>query len=743
MGISVRHKKQSDVPDQVTDGLIKPSEWNDEHLINLDYRLVTGADEIGEDDRGTIIVLNSATALALSIKQPGEGGECKKGWFCFVQGFGLGTGTITPTAGTINAQADLKISQGQWAIIVSNGSTYQALRARDNLADMLRSVYDPDFDGIIDIAQGGTGASTAAGARVKLQLGSLALQNVDSVAIAGGTGSFNTLGVTSAPVIATDVVNKAYAENLAAGLDIKQSVKAASVANVNLASAPSSLDTVTGAVGDRWLLKNQTAPAENGLYIFQGAAVALIRTDDMNAWSEVPGACLIVEDHATATNANKGFVAAVASGGTLGTTAINFSQFFGTGLYQASSALLTAIAALSIVADSFIYGTGTGTVGVATVTSFGRSLMAASNTAAFVPAAGLGTAATKNVGTSAGNVVQLDPSTGKLPAVDGSLLTNLPGASLPDTDRRNALLTSSYLSKMLGFARRGLGYFADGFSASDGINTGASSNYSQDGTNKRVLPSNAAGTVTTVGGNPPALGPTGGWTNNVYISETSALPNNVTIQSIGMYADVAATLTMKIVLKNSSSSVDVVVSQSLSHPGGGWADVVLTTPFTVPASGSYYVGAHFAANPSIKYNGSATGFVASGNVTGAGVGVTEYVGNLSLPSFRATQVGAPQSMTLVTASQTADANVSNARGLLEIDNSAAPTLNTDLIVELTCNGGTNWSSATLAQIGRGQSGRIVVETADTACTAGTSFAARIKTANNKMIPIHGVAIVCH
>jgi hypothetical protein len=40
---------------------------------------------------------------------------------------------------------------------------------------------------------------------------------------------------------------------------------------------------------------------------------------------------------------------------------------------------------------------------------------------------GLGTAASKNVGTAAGDVVQLDGVTGKLPAVDGSQLTNLPG----------------------------------------------------------------------------------------------------------------------------------------------------------------------------------------------------------------------------------------------------------------------------------------------------------------------------
>jgi len=41
-------------------------------------------------------------------------------------------------------------------------------------------------------------------------------------------------------------------------------------------------------------------------------------------------------------------------------------------------------------------------------------------------ASALGTAAWLNVGTAAGDVVQLDPSTGMLPSVDGSQLTNLP-----------------------------------------------------------------------------------------------------------------------------------------------------------------------------------------------------------------------------------------------------------------------------------------------------------------------------
>ena len=54
--------------------------------------------------------------------------------------------------------------------------------------------------------------------------------------------------------------------------------------------------------------------------------------------------------------------------------------------------------------------------------------------------------------------------------------------------------------------------------------------------------------------------------------------------------------------------------------------------------------------------------------------------------------------TIVTTAQTADASVSNVRVLIEFDNTATPTLNTDLTVEVTCNGGSNWASASLSAV---------------------------------------------
>jgi hypothetical protein len=98
-------------------------------------------------------------------------------------------------------------------------------------------------------------------------------------------------------------------------------------------------------------------------------------------------------------------------------------------------------------------------------------------------------------------------------------------------------------------------------------------------------------------------------------------------------------------------------------------------------------------------------------------------------------------MTLATASEAADSSVSHARVLLEFDNTATPALNSDLTVEVTCDGGANWAAATLSAVtAYSQGGRSVAETADTACTAGTSVAARIKTLNSKNVPIYGVAL---
>jgi hypothetical protein len=91
---------------------------------------------------------------------------------------------------------------------------------------------------------------------------------------------------------------------------------------------------------------------------------------------------------------------------------------------------LTAIAGLTSAADKGIQFTGSGTAATYDLTAAGKALLDDADASAQRTTLGLGTAATLDVGTSANNVVQLD-GTGKLPAVDGSQLTNI---SYTETD---------------------------------------------------------------------------------------------------------------------------------------------------------------------------------------------------------------------------------------------------------------------------------------------------------------------
>lgn len=107
----------------------------------------------------------------------------------------------------------------------------------------------------------------------------------------------------------------------------------ATVGNITL-SAPQTIETVAVVAGDRVLVKAQTLPAENGIYIV--AAGAWTRATDADVWSELPGAFTFVEKGTVAT-ADTGWLCTADAGGTLGTTAITWTQFSAAGQISASN----------------------------------------------------------------------------------------------------------------------------------------------------------------------------------------------------------------------------------------------------------------------------------------------------------------------------------------------------------------------------------------------------------------------
>ena len=139
------------------------------------------------------------------------------------------------------------------------------------------------------------------------------------------TPTFASLTISNAPSAASDATRKDYVDGLLQGIKWKNSVRAATAAAGTLASSfanGSVIDTsVTLATNDRILIKDQAAPAENGIYIVQ-ASGAPVRALDMDAWTEVPGATVLVE--LGTANADTSWVCTADQGGTLNTTSITF-----------------------------------------------------------------------------------------------------------------------------------------------------------------------------------------------------------------------------------------------------------------------------------------------------------------------------------------------------------------------------------------------------------------------------------
>jgi hypothetical protein len=122
---------------------------------------------------------------------------------------------------------------------------------------------------------------------------------------------------------------KTYIDNAVLGIDWKESVRAATTANGVLANAYANgqvIDGITLATGDRILLKDQSAAAENGIYIVQ-AAGAPVRATDADSGNDVWNAAVYVREGTT--NANTSWVNSNATLPTINVTSLTFAQLSG------------------------------------------------------------------------------------------------------------------------------------------------------------------------------------------------------------------------------------------------------------------------------------------------------------------------------------------------------------------------------------------------------------------------------
>lgn len=134
-----------------------------------------------------------------------------------------------------------------------------------------------------------------------------------------------------APSAASDAVRKTDLDAAIEGLKQKDPVRVATQSNTNLASPGATLDGVTLANGDRVLVRSQSTASQNGIYLFNGAAVAMTRSLDASTAAELNNAIVPVSE---GTDAGKLF-RQTATIATLGTDTVTFATF-GTAASQAT-----------------------------------------------------------------------------------------------------------------------------------------------------------------------------------------------------------------------------------------------------------------------------------------------------------------------------------------------------------------------------------------------------------------------
>lgn len=212
------------------------------------------------------------------------------------------------------------------------------------------------------------------------------------------------------PTNPQDAATKQYVDSVAQGLDPKASCLVATTGNLASLSGLLTIDGVTVAAGDRVLVKNQSAPADNGIYV--ASASAWSRSTDMDTWAEVPNAFTFVE--AGSTQADTGWVCTANQGGTIGVTAITFVQFSGAGTYEAGTGLTLTGSTFSITntgVTAASYGSASKTL-TATVNAQGQLTALADTDIAIsnTQVSGLGTMSTQdasNVNITGGSITNL------------------------------------------------------------------------------------------------------------------------------------------------------------------------------------------------------------------------------------------------------------------------------------------------------------------------------------------------
>ena len=319
-------------------------------------------------------------------------------------------------------------------------------------------------------------------------------------ALVPSTAVFSSGQVNATPVSSTDIANKLYVDSVAVGISWKAPVTAATLVNITL-SGVQTVDGVVLVAGNTVLVKNQSNTAQNGIY--QVNSGAWTYATGSTTWSQYVSALVFVE---YGTQAGTAWYCTAQPGGTLGTTAMTWSNFSTSASYTAGTGLTLTGYQFSITntgVSANTYGSASA-VPVIAVNAQGQITSATTTTIAIAntQVSGLGTMSTQNA-----NAVAITGGT-----IDGTTIGGTTAGAITATTFTGAGtgLTGTATSLSIGGTAAKATNLAGGAAGSVPYQSGANTTvFLAAGTNGQVLtlasgvPSWATpttGTVTSVSG---------------------------------------------------------------------------------------------------------------------------------------------------------------------------------------------------------------------------------------------------
>jgi len=305
----------------------------------------------------TAIRMNTSMALqfrdsAISVSSPSDG----------ILALAADTEVdITATTIDINGNADISGSLGVGSTTASTLKVSDLTNNRVVIAGTSGEIEDDanfTFDGTTLALTAGmdiTGDLDVDNVNVNANTISTTNSNGDLTLSPNGTGTVKVpSGYKDRAGFTTDsLVSKEYVDAVKQALDIKDSVRVASTANVTISSDlqnGDSIDGVTLATGDRILLKNQSTASENGIYVAVASGAAS-RSADANTSAEVTSGMFVFVEEGTA-NGDQGFVLTTNDTISLNTTSLTFTQFSGAGQITAGTGMSKSGNTLNVTLDN-------------------------------------------------------------------------------------------------------------------------------------------------------------------------------------------------------------------------------------------------------------------------------------------------------------------------------------------------------------------------------------------------------